>query len=306
MNTYDQTDNIVRLHTASRTDPDVTAQLELFPAGDRQQPADSSPAPAQSLMTLPRPRPNEGTSSLLALVPPATGSGTREQLRLFSDAEPTDTIDGALATRLATAPGLVQAGSSRWDGGRTPIHPLSLESAYADPLLLRDLGARGARFARDLGVDVVVGAETAGVPLAAAVSLAAELPFAFVRKPGYRGHEPDEPRVRGAQVAGRRALLVDDAVSSGTAVERFTAALAGAGAEVVAAFVLVDMRDVADTVTSVAAALPTESVGTYLQVLSIATAKGLLDPAVHKLSVDAILNRWAEDDPRWDLLPMSA
>ena len=24
------------------------------------------------------------------------------------------------------------------------------------------------------------------------------LPFAFVRKPGYRGHEPDEPPVRGA------------------------------------------------------------------------------------------------------------
>ena len=146
-------------------------------------------------------------------------------------------------------PGLVRAGAARWDDGRTPIHPLSLESAYADPALLRDLGARGARFARDLGVDVVVGAETAGVPLAAAVSLAAGLPFAFVRKPGYRGHEIDEPPVRGADVAGRRVLLVDDAVSSGTSVERFTAALAGAGAEVVGVFVLVDMRDVADTVT---------------------------------------------------------
>ena len=152
----------------------------------------------------------------------------------------------SLATRLATAPGLVRAGAARWDGDRTPIHPLSMESAYADPLLLRDLGARGARFARKLGVDVVVGAETAGVPLAASVSLAGGLPFAFVRKPGYRGHEIDEPPVRGADVAGRRVLLVDDAVSSGTAVERFTAALAGAGAEVVGVFVLVDMREVAE------------------------------------------------------------
>jgi len=138
----------------------------------------------------------------------------------------------ALATRLATAPGLVRAGAASWDGGRTPIHPLSLESAYADPALLRDLGARGARFARDLGVDVVVGAETAGVPLAAAVSLAGGLPFAFVRKPGYRGHEIDEPPVRGADVAGKRVLLVDDAISSGGSVERFTAALASVGAEV--------------------------------------------------------------------------
>jgi orotate phosphoribosyltransferase len=211
-----------------------------------------------------------------------------------------------LATRLATAPGLVRAGAARWDDSRTPIHPLSLENAYADPDLLRDLGVRGARFARALGVDVVVGAETAGVPLAASVAMAAGLPFAFVRKPGYRGHEIDEPRVRGAEVAGRRVLLVDDAVSSGSSVERFTAALAGEGAEVVGVFVLVDMREVAETVTSVAAALPTESVSTYLQVLELAAADGLLDPAVHKLSVDAIVNRWSDDDPRWDLLPMAA
>jgi orotate phosphoribosyltransferase len=173
-------------------------------------------------------------------------------------------------------------------------------------MLLRHLGSRGARFARHLSVDVVVGAETAGVPLAAAVSLAGGAPFAFVRKPGYRGHEPDEPPVRGAQVTGRRVLLVDDAVSSGKAVERFTGVLSREGAEVAGVFVLVDMRDVADTVTRAATTLPTASVSTYLQVLCLATANGLLDPAVYELSVDAIQNRWAEDDPRWDRLPMAA
>jgi len=212
----------------------------------------------------------------------------------------------SLAARLATAPGLVRAGAASWDGGRTPIHPLSLESAYADPALLGDLGARGARFARELGVDVVVGAETAGVPLAAAVSLAAGVPFAFVRKPGYRGHELDEPPVRGADVAGRRVLLVDDAISSGASVERFTAALASVGAEVVGVFVLVDMRDVAESVSPAAAALPTESVSSYLRVLDLAAADGLLDPAVHALTVDASVNHWADEDPRWDLLPLAA
>ena len=216
------------------------------------------------------------------------------------------TEDQRLATRLATAPGLVRAGASRWDDGRTPIHPLSLESAFADPRLLRDLGARGARFAHDRGVEVVVGAETAGVPLAASVALAAGLPFAFVRKPGYVGHEIDEPRVRGAEVAGRRVRLVDDAVSSGTAVERFTGALEGEGAEVLGVFVLVDMREVADSVTPVAAALPTESVSTYLQVLDLAAENGILDSVVHDLTVDAMVNHWAEDDPRWDRLPLAA
>jgi orotate phosphoribosyltransferase len=66
------------------------------------------------------------------------------------------------------------------------------------------------------------------------------------------------------------------------------------------------MREVADSVSTVAAALPTEWVSTYLQVLTLATANGLLDPTVHKLSVDAIVNQWTNDDPRWDLLTMAA
>src|ERR1700759_4632680 len=221
------------------------------------------------------------------------------------DSAPVAGPDELLAARLATAPGLVRAGPSCWDHARTPIHALSMESAYAEPQLLRDLGARGAAFAPDVGVEVVVGAETAGVPLAASISLTAELPFAFVRKPGYRGHEIDEPPVRGSDVAGRRVLFVDDAISSGASVERFTASLIGAGAEVVGVFVLVDMRDVAATVSPAATAFPTESVSTYLQVLDLATANGLLDPALHKLTVDAIVNRWADDDSRWDLLPVT-
>jgi orotate phosphoribosyltransferase len=209
----------------------------------------------------------------------------------------------SLATRLATAPGLVSAGAGCWDQQRTPIHPLALENAYADPDLFRALGERGAQFARQLGVDAVVGAETAGVPLAAAVSLAAEVPFAFVRKPGYRGHEINEPRVRGADVNGCRVLLIDDAVSSGASIEHFTAELAGAGAEVAGVFVLIDMRDVAETVTSPPASLALASVSTYVRLLDLATANGILDAAVHDLSVDALVNHWSKDDPRWNLLP---
>jgi orotate phosphoribosyltransferase len=214
--------------------------------------------------------------------------------------------DERLAGRLATAPGLVRPGASCWDHARTPIHALSMESAYADHRLLRDLGARGARFARDIGIEAVVGAETAGVPLAASISLSAELPFAFVRKSGYHGHELDEPAVRGADVEGRRVLLVDDAISTGTSVERFASSLVGVGAEVAAVFVLVDMREVAPTVSPVAAALRTDAVSTYLEVLDLAEANGLLESTLHKLTVDAIVNRWSDDDPRWDVLPVTA
>jgi orotate phosphoribosyltransferase len=221
-------------------------------------------------------------------------------------AHPTDARAAvrSLAGRLATAPGLVRVGVSSWDAARTPIRPLSLERAFADPALLRDLGVQAALVAESLDADVVVGAVTAGVPLAVSASMVAELPFAFVRKPGYRGHETDEPPVRGADVSGRRVLLADDGIWRGNAVEHCVKTLAGMGAEVEGVFCLVDMREVADTVTPTAASLPTWSVASYLQLLDLATVRGVLEPSVHDLSVDAIVNRWAQDDPRWGLLPL--
>jgi orotate phosphoribosyltransferase len=208
-----------------------------------------------------------------------------------------------LVTRLATVPGLVRPGIAHWDmQTRLPLHPLSNENAYGDPQLLRDIAVPGAAFARRLGVDVIVGAETGGIPLATAVALAGDLPFAFVRKPGYVGHEDHEPRVRGAAVAGRRVLLVDDAVSSGKALEAFADELQSEGANLVGVFTLVDMRDVASSVAPIATTLPIESVATYLEVLEAATDHGILEPATHQLAVDALVNHWTDDDPRWSLL----
>ena len=212
-----------------------------------------------------------------------------------------------LVTRLATVPGLVRPGIAHWDmKTRLPLQPLSNENAYGDPRLLHDLAEPGATFAHQLDVDVIVGAETGGIPLATAVALAGDLPFAFVRKPGYVGHEDHEPRVRGASVTGRRVLLVDDAVSSGTALEAFADELQSEGAILIGVFTLVDMRDVATSVAPIAKTLPIESIATYLDVLTAATDHGILDPATHRLAVDALVNHWPDKDPRWTLLPQAA
>jgi hypothetical protein len=37
-------------------------------------------------------------------------------------------------------------------------------------------------------------------------------------------------------------------------------------------------------------------------VLTAATELGVLDPAIHQLAVDALVNHWSDDDPRWMLL----
>lgn len=220
-------------------------------------------------------------------------------------AVPTPRTD--LVARLATVPGLVRPGIAHWDmKTRLPLHPLSTESAYGDPRLLHDVAVPGAQFARRLGAEVIVGAETGGIPLATAVALAGDLQFAFARKPGYVGHEDHEPPVRGASVAGRRVLLVDDAVSSGTALEGFADELQREGAVLVGVFTLIDMRDVATTVAPIAKTLPIESVATYLDVLAAATDHGVLDPTTHQLAVDALVNHWPDNDPRWVLLEHAA
>jgi orotate phosphoribosyltransferase len=99
-------------------------------------------------------------------------------------------------------------------------------------------------------------------------------------------------------------LLVDDAVSSGASVERFSAALADVGAEVAGVFVVVDMRDVAPNVADVACALPIAAATTYLELLDVATANAVLEPDVRDLSVQAMVQHWTADDPRWQQLPL--
>ena len=48
-----------------------------------------------------------------------------------------------------------------------------------------------------------------------------------------------------------------------------------------------------------AAALPTHSIGTYLEVLAAATEGGVLDATVRDLAIDALTHHWTDDDPRW-------
>ena len=235
---------------------------------------------------------------LPSVTQPTPGAGPE-----WSGSDHKTTTDIGLVARLATVPGLVRPGVCTWDVSiRLPLHPLAVESAYGDPGLLRALAARAGDFAGRLRAEVVVGAETSGIPLAAAVSLASDLPFSFVRKPGYVGHEEREPLVRGAPVSGLRVLLVDDAVASGRSVEAFVHTLRVEQATVVGVFSVVDMRDVAEFVSPIAAALPITSIATYREVLGAAAQHGVLDPRIGELALDAITNHWLDDDPRWALL----
>ena len=235
---------------------------------------ETNPAPTGRLIALPRSRPDEGLATRVAIrrpgwSGPAPAAGTARERR-----------------------------SCRWRSkARTPIR-----------FLLGALGARGARFARELGADVVVGAETAGVPLAASVALAEGLPFAFV--PQARLPRPRARRAAGSRGGDRRSTSAagrrrDLERCGGRALQRCPGPVRAP--RVVGVFVIVDMRDIAEDGVQ-RGRWPAHGVGgrTLPTSLPCAAAGGVLDPAVQRLTLDAIVNRWAEDDPRWRLLSRAA
>ncbi|GAA3635027.1 hypothetical protein GCM10022236_42030 [Microlunatus ginsengisoli] len=89
-------------------------------------------------------------------------------------------------------------------------------------------------------------------------------------------------------------------------LQAYTAETRREGAAVVGIFSVVDMRDVASSVSPGAAALRIAPIRGYLPLLDAATERGGLDPTTHWLAVDALLNHCEDDDARWarpDQLP---
>lgn len=86
------------------------------------------------------------------------------------------------------------------------------------------------------GVDAVAGGETAGIPYAAWIAEAMDLPMLYVRKKP-KGFGRDA-QIEGDTADGRRVLLVEDLATDGASKVTFVEALRGAGAEVTDAFVV--------------------------------------------------------------------
>ncbi len=85
-----------------------------------------------------------------------------------------------------------------------------------------------APLVREAGIEVIVGAETAGIPFAAWLADVLDLRLAYIRKhPLGIGRNA---QVEGASVEHRRVLLVDDLTSDGTSKLAFARGLRGAGA----------------------------------------------------------------------------
>lgn len=107
----------------------------------------------------------------------------------------------------------------------------------ADPDLLARVAEQAAWLIPE-DIEVLAGLELGGVPVATALSLASGLPVAFVRKEAkpYGTAQLAE----GAQVSGRRTLVIEDVITTGGQVASSAGDLRAAGALVEAVLCIID------------------------------------------------------------------
>lgn len=146
--------------------------------------------------------------------------------------------------------------------GRTATEYFDKYRFEADPVLLDDIAGQLAHLVPP-GIEVLAGLEMGGIPVVTALARHTGLPCAFVRKQA----KPYGTRrlAEGADVAGRRVLVIEDVVTSGGQIIASTADLRELGARATQAMCVIDREQ------GGAAALAAEG----MELLSLLTAGDL-------------------------------
>jgi orotate phosphoribosyltransferase len=124
--------------------------------------------------------------------------------------------------------------------GRTATEYFDKYQFEADPVLLDALAEQMAVLIPE-GTEVLAGLEMGGIAVVTALGRHAKLPCAFVRK---QAKQYGTARLsEGAEVAGRRVLVVEDVVTSGGQVVISTGELRKLGAHVDHALCVIDRQE---------------------------------------------------------------
>ena|SRR5437016_6958997 len=212
---------------------------------------------------------------------------------------PTRRDIGATIARLLLAAGAVRFARERpftlAAGWASPVY-VDCRVLIGDPVARRAVTACAAQavaaaFAPG-EIEIIAGAETAGIPYAAWLADALDLPLTYVRKrPLGIGRNA---QVEGADVEKRRVLLVDDLTTDGASKVAFTRGLRMAGADVRDALTIFHNAAFAD----IAGRLRAEG----LRLLSLATwddILGLDDGRGLSAADRATLDEFRQDPIAW-------
>ncbi|GAE29184.1 orotate phosphoribosyltransferase [Alkalihalobacillus hemicellulosilyticus] len=136
--------------------------------------------------------------------------------------------------------------------------------------------------------DVIAGTATAGIPHAALLADALELPMAYVRGSA-KGHGKQN-QIEGKVERGQKVVLVEDLISTGGSVVKAAEALREAGAEVVAVVAIFTYEFQKAVETMKDANIPTYILTNYSTLVEVASQNGY----IHKDDVTK-LSKWRND-----------
>lgn len=141
-------------------------------------------------------------------------------------------------------------------------------------------------------VDIIGGVATAGIPHAAWVAETLNKPMIYVRsKPKDHGAGR---QTEGAEVAGKKVVLIDDLISTGGSVLGAVEAVRQAGADVLGVVSIFSYELPAGVVNFEQAGLTFQSLTTYSQLIDAAIARGDLNA-----SQLATLKDWQQSPADW-------
>lgn len=204
-----------------------------------------------------------------------------------------------LVNAIASVKGMFVPGITEFDGEiYLPFKPIFLENIYAEKEVWEAVAEHACKFAKSVGAEIVAGAESAGVPLAASMALSQGFGFSYVRKRGYLGHVNDEPGTRGADVDGRRVVIIEDAIWTGKSIRGFEENVRRHGGDVVGYYSIIDMRELAPSNWS-GDKRRFGYAGTYFELLDAALRVGVFSPRIRQLVGNFIEKSWTPEHPDW-------
>ncbi len=211
-----------------------------------------------------------------------------------------------LVEAIASVENMFQPGITEFDGEvLLPFKPIFLENIYAEKEVWLEISKHASKFAKSVAAEVVVGAESAGVPLAASMAINDGFKFAYARKAGYKGHVKDEPGTRGADVDGCKVVVIEDAIWTGQSIRGFEENVRRQGGEVVGYYSIIDMRELSPSHWR-----EDERVfgycGTYSELLDAAANVGVFSERVRQLIREFIEGGWTPEHPNWAELDSAA
>jgi len=190
--------------------------------------------------------------------------------------------------------------------GFSPLAPITFKSGIKSPVYCDNRrfpfwpeqwakvihGFEHCIIENEIAADVIGGIEAAGIPHSAALGFAMRKPSIFIRKEA-KAHG-SKKRVEGGDVAGRRVLLVEDLVTTGSSSLSGVEALRAEGATVTDCVAIISYGMPEAVEAFARAGVQLHPLTNFETVLQVATERGIIDE-----TGAASVREWLDEPHGW-------